>query len=206
MNLDLSYARLWCTQARRQAARRRCLPPNCSTVPSGRAYSTTFSMSSMVRGAHARHRSQWTRSRCCSLPLPCCALHDSGGCGLDAAPSNSMPWPIVMGPAPSTATDPTSLPRHSARGICAHPEGLRTTCMQLERANHESSARSERCASPLRHRLGCWGQWRSHGSAALQAPHGSTGTVLGCWRRGDLALPGCGALHTTWWPRHNAVQ
>nr|AAM75987.1 unknown [Candidatus Tremblaya princeps] len=26
------------------------------------------------------------------------------------------------GPAPSTATDPTSLPRHSARGICAHPE------------------------------------------------------------------------------------
>lgn len=53
--------------------------------PAARASSTTSSMSSMVRGAHALRRSQWTRSRFCSLPLPCCALHDSGGCGMGAA-------------------------------------------------------------------------------------------------------------------------
>lgn len=140
--------------------------------------------------AHALRRSQWTRSRCCSLPFPCCALHDSGGCGMDAAVVELDALAYCYGPAPSTATDPTSLPRHSARGICAHPEGLRTTCMQLDRANPEWSALSEICASPLRNRLGCWGQWLRHGSAALQAPHGSTGTVLGCLRRGDLALQG----------------
>lgn len=73
-------------------------------------YSTTSSMSSMVRGAHARRRSQLTRSRCCSLPLTCSALHwASVAVGWNQQPSHSMPWPIFMGPTPSSATDPTSL-------------------------------------------------------------------------------------------------
>lgn len=150
------------TAALYQAAVRIAPPPLCHPWSEGRMLGVEVSGHGLgVAVYHYRAR----------------ALHDSGGCGMDAAVVELDALAYCYATRTSTATDPTSLPRHSARGIGAHPEAC-AHCRQLYRANPEWFALEERCASPLRHRRGCWGQWRSHGSAALQAPHGSTVTFL----------------------------